>query len=360
MTPDELAELKEERDFLLRSLSDLEAEHDAGDLEPADYAALKDGYTSRAAAILRAISEPAAPELTVATHRWGRHAIGVVVTVALAVGAGLLVARGSGQRVGTQTVTGGVGDSIAGFLSEARSLLGTDHPGALSRYDKVLAIDPKNVEATTYKGWLLVQDGKVADGEALIDKAIALQSDYADARFFKGFVLVNIHHDPAASLDQFDIVMKSRPDSDVGKGAAQLAETAVGQLLDSARSTLTSDPVKALQIYQKVLGFDPQNPTANSYMGFLLAQAGRPDDGLALIAKAITQQKDFADAYYLRALVLLNAKNDPQGAITALDQYIALNPGPDGTDQANTLKKQAQAAIASGSSGSSTSTTLKP
>ena len=36
----------DERDFLLRSLEDLEREHDAGDVDDADYAALKDDYTA--------------------------------------------------------------------------------------------------------------------------------------------------------------------------------------------------------------------------------------------------------------------------------------------------------------------------
>ena len=48
----------DQREFLLRSLEDLELEHEAGDLDDADYNALKDEYTARAAAALRA--EPAA------------------------------------------------------------------------------------------------------------------------------------------------------------------------------------------------------------------------------------------------------------------------------------------------------------
>ena len=52
---DQLAELEEERRFLLRSLADLEREHDAGDIDDADYATLRDGYTVRAAAVLREI-----------------------------------------------------------------------------------------------------------------------------------------------------------------------------------------------------------------------------------------------------------------------------------------------------------------
>ncbi|MBO0694381.1 MAG: hypothetical protein J2P58_15860, partial [Acidimicrobiaceae bacterium] len=51
-------ELLEERDFLLRSLADLDAEHDAHDIDDVDYRTLKDEYTSRAAAVLRALAAP--------------------------------------------------------------------------------------------------------------------------------------------------------------------------------------------------------------------------------------------------------------------------------------------------------------
>ena len=47
----------DEVDFLLRSLDDLDAEHDAGDLDDDDYQLLRDGYTARAAEVLRAREE---------------------------------------------------------------------------------------------------------------------------------------------------------------------------------------------------------------------------------------------------------------------------------------------------------------
>ncbi len=50
------SELEEQRDFLLTSLRDLEAERAAGDIEEADFLALRDNYTSRAAAVLRILS----------------------------------------------------------------------------------------------------------------------------------------------------------------------------------------------------------------------------------------------------------------------------------------------------------------
>ena len=47
------ASLEDERDFLLRSLDDLESEFDAGDLDDADYRRLKSDYTARAAEVIR-------------------------------------------------------------------------------------------------------------------------------------------------------------------------------------------------------------------------------------------------------------------------------------------------------------------
>ena len=43
MNPDDLAELEEERRFLLTSIRDLEREHEAGDVDEHDFTTLRDG-----------------------------------------------------------------------------------------------------------------------------------------------------------------------------------------------------------------------------------------------------------------------------------------------------------------------------
>ena len=48
-------ELEEQRDHLLASLDDLDAEYEAGDLDDDDYRTLRADYTARAAAVIRAI-----------------------------------------------------------------------------------------------------------------------------------------------------------------------------------------------------------------------------------------------------------------------------------------------------------------
>ena len=94
MNPDRLAELEEERRFLLRSLRDLEAEHDVGDVDDHDYETLRDGYTKRAATVLRSIDEGRAALPAAPARRWWRRLAVVGVVVAVGVAAGWMVARG--------------------------------------------------------------------------------------------------------------------------------------------------------------------------------------------------------------------------------------------------------------------------
>src|SRR6187401_2670818 len=84
MNPDQLAELEEERTFLLRSLVDLEREHAVGDVDDVDYHELKEGYTVRAAATLRAIDDGRSALPAKPTPNWKRRGLiagGVVASV---------------------------------------------------------------------------------------------------------------------------------------------------------------------------------------------------------------------------------------------------------------------------------------
>src|SRR5262245_30925183 len=94
--PDRLASLEEERTFLLRSLRDLDAEHAVGDVDDDDYATLRDGYTKRAADVLREIDDGES-RLPSRRSASAMRRLGIVVAVvAVAAGAGVLVARSSG------------------------------------------------------------------------------------------------------------------------------------------------------------------------------------------------------------------------------------------------------------------------
>lgn len=187
MTPDQLAELEEQRRFLLRSITDLDREHLYGDVDEHDYKTLRDGYTARAASVLRAIDTGKAELAARRPRRRGVVAAWIVGTLIVASLAGWLVAHTSGQRLPGQTISGGApGDEVAGNLAKARELLGSDPQQSIAYYQKVLSAQPDNVEALTYMGWLVAQGGGslVPSGVELLRGAIKLDPTYADPHCF--------------------------------------------------------------------------------------------------------------------------------------------------------------------------------
>jgi hypothetical protein len=186
---DRLAELEEQRRFLLRSITDLDREHHYGDVDDHDYQTLRDGYTARAASVLRAIEQDQ-KEDEVAPRRQRRPkvlAAWIVGTVAVASLAGWLVAHTSGQRLPGQSISGGLpGDEIALKLAEARQFLGVDAQQAILRYQEVRELDPDNAEALTYMGWLIAQSGSssAAAGAEFLRGAIKIDPTYADPHCF--------------------------------------------------------------------------------------------------------------------------------------------------------------------------------
>ena len=188
--PAALTALEDQRDFLLRSLEDLEREHDAGDVDDRDYRTLKDDYTARAAAVLRAI-EAGRPRAPAGRRRSpGRRMAAVLGVLAVAGLAGVLVAQASGRRDAGELGSGNVRQSVTEKLNEAGRLFAEgDADGAIALYDEVLADQPTNAEALTYKGWALYT--VIGDGGAaltsLLDAATA-NPEYPDVHAFLAVV----------------------------------------------------------------------------------------------------------------------------------------------------------------------------
>ena len=138
MNPDRLAELEDERRFLLRSLRDLDAELAAGDVDVDDYETLRDGYTKRAADVLRDIEEgkrraaarPPAPLVAAAGRRRG----GVAVARRRRVVRGPLVGAAAGRRDRSHRRRGRT--TSPSLLAQARALLGVDPVRAQALYER--------------------------------------------------------------------------------------------------------------------------------------------------------------------------------------------------------------------------------
>jgi len=223
---DELARLEEERRFLLRSLDDLEREHDAGDIDEADYQTLKDDYTRRAVAVLRAIEAGKAPYSS-PQRRPARTAIVVTAVALVAVLGGVVMARAAGLRLPGQSASGSISQNSNDLLVEARGLLAAGKAvDAIKIYDQVLKLQPENPEALAYRGWLLYQTGDpelLDEGKQLIADAVAADAEYPDAHFFFGFVKRE-DGDLQGALTEWDAYLALDPPADAAQAVRQSAD----------------------------------------------------------------------------------------------------------------------------------------
>jgi len=200
---------REERNFLFRSLDDLDAEFEAGDIDESDYNSLYSDYTSRAAVAIRAL-ERATPPPTTSRKSWKRVTLWTLLIVVVSGLAGVWVAEFSGSRSALGTITGSVRESVRQQLFNAGQLLATEPDQALEIYDAVLAEEPSNAEALAYRGWLTNLEGDPVNAREYLEEAVLADPTYADALVFAAAVALNTGDTEAAAehlaaLDQLDV-----------------------------------------------------------------------------------------------------------------------------------------------------------
>jgi cytochrome c-type biogenesis protein CcmH len=123
----------------------------------------------------------------------------------------------------------------------------------------------------------------------------------------------------------------------------------IQQSLDQA-ATLENEgqPGAAAQLYQKVLGQDPQNEVADAQLGWLEYQTGAQGNSASLIADARAKLDqavklnpgDYAARLYL-GTVLLDQDHDASGAVAQYQAFLAANPPAALLQQAASLLRQA-------------------
>jgi len=241
--------LRDERDFLRRSLEDADREHDAGDLSDEDHAVLVARDSARLAEVEAELATvgPAvwrdderqaaappdatrAPDHPVADGdgtrpplaRW-RKIVVVVACLLIVLGAGILVDHFVQAREPGQASSGSVSLSQAEAIEQqlqealARNNEG-DTKGALELYDKVLSEDPSNPAALAYAGYLQWDVGSSAHvpslvrvGRSMIETAVRNSPTYYEAHLFDGLVLENQDHNDRAAVAQFDDFLADGP-----------------------------------------------------------------------------------------------------------------------------------------------------
>ncbi len=253
----ELDVLVEERDFCLRSLLDLEAEYEAGDIDEVDYHTLKEAYTARAAAALRALQgqsaapepsqrgnhdvlESAAEEATTpptrrgarphGARRGGRRALIAAAVVVVAAGAAWAVVASSATRLPGQEITGQAlgAEQLADSLQQAQQAADKgDDLTAVKDYQKILESDPNQPQALVGEGWLLAQTQQpdlLRQGLTMLLDAEQADPTYAPAHVYRGISLLS-EGDYSGAIPELQWYLTHSPDP----GLAPQVRTALQQ-----------------------------------------------------------------------------------------------------------------------------------
>ncbi len=273
--------LEAERDFCLRSLQDLEAEHAAGDLEDTDFEALRDSYVARAAAALRQLDGdessgaagppgPDGPAVAVSGEAdeaggdepgestdpasaigkrgwrgaiprpWRKRVLVAAGVIVVAAGAAWAVAASSGTRLPGEEVTGqAVGSvAIAQSLQAAQQAADRgDELTAVKDYQKVLNSQPNQPEALTGEGWLLAQTQQPAllqQGLKMLTAAEQALPTYAPAHVYRGITLLS-EDDYGGAIPELQWYLAHSPDPQL----APRVRTALQQAQAEAQAAAT-------------------------------------------------------------------------------------------------------------------------
>lgn len=256
--PDDLALLEEERDFLLRSIDDLDAERAAGDVEAGEYERLRDDYTARAAAVLRSL-EAGVDARAQAPRSSARRKVAVGAGVAaFVVLAAVLLGGTLGERLPGETVTGneqlratepvtgepGEPDDLEALaraveerprdvevrLSYADALLEAGEGAeALRQYDEAARLDPANAYPHARAAFVVFNAGLVDEALTRLDEAERVDPDFASTHFFRGIVLLNGRGDEDGARDAFEEYLDLAPRGPYAEDAEVALESIAGR-----------------------------------------------------------------------------------------------------------------------------------
>ncbi len=269
-------ELDERYEAALRSLEEIEADHDAGNLSDADHQELRGRYETeigqlerelgltegRAAATRgEAVKGVAAPERSWVPAAVGWSAAGIAF-VALAY---LVLSTALRPRVGDESITGSIPgqetgasmgvpvaevdmerlrsleEIVAGEPQNLEALVELGHMYLrLQRYDELnyvtqaaLAIDPNHPEALTHLGMLLFSMDHPEGVLATFDQALAIAPDFAEALQFKGMVSF-MRADYATAVEAWEHYLEVVPPDQ--------ASPRIRAMLEAARANLGGAP----------------------------------------------------------------------------------------------------------------------
>jgi tetratricopeptide (TPR) repeat protein len=178
--------------------------------------------------------------------------------------------------------------------------------------DAALALKPDFAEAFSNRGNALQDLKRLDEALASFDKAVALKPGFAEAHYNRGNVLMELRRLDEA-LASFDRALALRP------GFAEALANRGNALLGLER------PDEALASFDRALAIKPHHAEALTNRGNALKELKRSDEALASFDKALALNPDYAEAHYNRGNALQDLRRLDE-ALAAFDKALALKP----------------------------------
>jgi tetratricopeptide (TPR) repeat protein len=182
----------------------------------------------------------------------------------------------------------------------------------LQSFDRLLALQPRSVDAWYNRGVALLALQRWPEALQGYDRAVALKPTHADAWVNRGMVLQKLHRQEEA-LASFNtaLLLKPRHVEALNNRGIVLQEL--------------NRHVEALASFNQAIALRPENADALNNRGNTLDALDRPQEGLADIERALALRPDFAMAWNNRGVVLRNL-NRLEDALRSTDRALALQP----------------------------------
>jgi tetratricopeptide (TPR) repeat protein len=281
LDPERRRQLEDQRDFLMKSLDDLELEHESGGIDDESYAELHDDYTARAAAVIRTLRDgvdvtPPAPPRS--SRRARQRVVLVVLVLVFAIAAGTSLAYALGARLPGQTSSGNSASAPSTTNAAQGALLqkiddlqakvnaspddydlrldlarayeeNGDLQNALKQSDASITIDANRPEGHANAARLLylaseaapAQEAKntlISQALAGLNQAITVGPDYADSYYFRAVLMSQSLQNYRSAQSDLQQYLVKAPDGTW----ADMARTLLAQVTTALESPSTTVP----------------------------------------------------------------------------------------------------------------------
>ena len=179
-----------------------------------------------------------------------RWVLGGIATALVAGGVSWAVVHSSTTRLAGEPISGQtLGPQVVlADLQQARTYESKgDVLDAVKAYQKVLSADPKQVDALTEEGWLLVETGQpglLQHGLELLATAEAADPSFSDAHLYRGLGLLS-ERDYSDAVPELEWYLSHDPDPQVSaqvRDAVAQAESAIAASHSAATTSPTTEP----------------------------------------------------------------------------------------------------------------------